>query len=66
MNTFKFQDAWSFLESGRSVQDYKGRVYHICEGELYCWPKPVQSPRMKRRVIRITMDLITSDGWRLV
>lgn len=65
METFDFQEALSFMKCGLAVQGPGKRVYKIVDGQLICYPKPVERPKQWRVEIKLNVDAVLSKEWSL-
>lgn len=66
MNTFDFQEALYYMESGFSVMGPGGRLYKMDGKTIICYPKPRERPKQKRVETKFTIDTILYKGWSLV
>lgn len=65
MDTFNFQEALSYMQSGFSVIGPKGRLYRMDGNTVICHPKPKDRPKQKRVETKFTVDTILYSDWTL-
>lgn len=65
MNKFSFEEALSFMKCGFKVMGPGNRVYSIENGQLICYPKPIDRPKQRRNEVKFNVESMLSNDWSL-
>lgn len=65
MNNFSFEEALSYMKSDFKVMGPGGRVYAIVDGNIVCWPKPIERPKQVRVEVKLNAEAVLSNNWSL-
>lgn len=62
---FDFKEALSYMQCGMKVMGPGDRVYTIENGQLICFPKPIDRPRQRRVEVKLNVESILANNWKL-
>ena len=60
-----FGEALSWMKGGEKVIGPNGRMYAIENGQLVCYPKPVERPKQRRIEVKLSSESILYNDWKL-